>query len=126
MSILISSPIAAPPDSDETETSGIELGCTSGGDVLRVRLTGEVDHFTAAPLRITLAAAAVYGYRHVELDTTAVTFCDSALLSALSGWCSRGRTLSHTATSATVHRLLALDRDLALRKAPCARGATGR
>ncbi|MGP3690949.1 STAS domain-containing protein [Streptomyces sp. IBSNAI002] len=127
---MISSPIVTSPalaaNADEEDTSGIDLSCTSHCDFLRVRLAGEVDHFSAAPLRIMLAAAAAYGYRHVDLDTRAVTFCDSALLAAISAWCHHGRTVSHTSTSKTVRRLLTMERDLACRKAPGACGVRGR
>ncbi|MFJ3633369.1 STAS domain-containing protein [Streptomyces sp. NPDC090112] len=104
----------------------MDLSCTSHGDVLRVRLAGEVDHFTAAPLRVVLAAAAAYGYRHLDLDTRAVSFCDSGLLAAVAGWCGRGRTVSHTATSRAVGRLLAMECDLDRRKTPGAWRVTGR
>lgn len=126
---MISSPLGASPalapDADEAETSGIDLSGASRDDFLRVRLAGEVDHFSAAPLRIMLAAAAAYGYRHVDLDTRAVTFCDSALLSAISAWCRHGRTVSHTDTSRTVRRLLIIERDLVCRETPGAFRETG-
>ncbi|WP_424216670.1 STAS domain-containing protein (plasmid) [Streptomyces sp. BI20] len=73
---------------------------------LVVRLTGEVDHFSAAPLRVLLVAAAVYGYRHLELDCAEVSFCDSGLLSALGPWQRDGRTLRVAAASDRVAAFL--------------------
>ncbi|MFI8360482.1 STAS domain-containing protein [Streptomyces sp. NPDC085612] len=123
---MISSPIVAPSETDGADIPGIDLRCVSRGDTLLVRLAGEADHFTAGPLRVVLAAAAVYGYRHLDLDTEGVTFCDSALLGALAGWCRHGRTVSRTAMSATVGRLFAMTRDLGGRTAPGAWRGTGR
>ncbi|MFF0738854.1 STAS domain-containing protein [Streptomyces sp. NPDC004111] len=130
---MISSPIVTRPDADEADTPVdqgeadtplIDLRCVSHDDTLLVRLVGEVDHFAAAPLRVVLAAAAVYGYRHLALDTRAVTFCDSALARALAGWCRRGRRGTHTAMSRAVG--LALERGPGRRKAPGAWRVTGR
>ncbi|MFG3190099.1 MULTISPECIES: STAS domain-containing protein [Streptomyces] len=123
---MISSPIVALPDTDEADAPAVDLSCVSCGDTLRMRLAGEVDHFTATPLRVVLTTAAAYGYRHLDLDTRAITFCDSALLDALAGWCRSGRTVSHTATSRPVGRLLAMERDLGRPSAPGAWKVTGR
>ncbi|MFF9340483.1 STAS domain-containing protein [Streptomyces sp. NPDC014773] len=123
---MISSPIVALPDTDEADAPALDLSCVSCGDALRMRLAGEVDHFTATPLRVVLATAAAYGYRHLHLDTRAVTFCDSALLGALADWCRGGRTVSHTGTSGPVGRLLAMERDLGRPLAPGAWKVTGR
>ncbi|MFD4246967.1 STAS domain-containing protein [Streptomyces sp. NPDC058525] len=97
---------------DKLKPSEIDLSCTSHDDILCVHLRGEIDHFTAAPLRVALTAAAAYGYRHLDLDTRAVAFCDSALLGIIAAWCRQGRTLTHTASSRAVAQLLRIERAL--------------
>ncbi len=53
---------------------------------------------------MTLAVAGAYGFRGLVLDTTRVTFCDSALLDTLRQW-RRGRRL-RLIPSRAVTRLL--------------------
>ncbi|MBM7437757.1 STAS domain-containing protein [Streptomyces sp. HB132] len=69
----------APPvvhDSGSDTTPGVIVvgSCT----ILVVRLAGEIDHFSAAPLRGLPASAADDGCTGLVLDTSRVTFCDSA------------------------------------------------
>ncbi|MFD4244538.1 STAS domain-containing protein [Streptomyces sp. NPDC058525] len=111
MPILPSSTAPTPEAAgDGPRPSGIDLSCSSHGDILRIHLGGDVDHFSSAPLRVALTAAAAYGYLRLELDTRAVSFCDSALLDITATWCRRGRTLTHIATSRSVTRLLHIER----------------
>lgn len=73
---------------------------------LVLHLTGEIDHFSAAPLRALLASAAADGYTGLVLDTSRVTFCDSGFLAVLRWWPRCGRRLRLTARSRAVKRLL--------------------
>ncbi|MEV0743472.1 STAS domain-containing protein [Streptomyces sp. NPDC050549] len=82
--------------------------CRTEGDTLALRASGALDHFTLAPLRVVLAVAPVYGYRHLLLDLAGLSFCDSALLAVLSHWCMRGRSMEITAASRQATRLLRL------------------
>ncbi|MER5204828.1 STAS domain-containing protein [Streptomyces sp. NPDC002825] len=84
---------------------GIE-SCTTLGTTLVVHLSGEVDHYSASPLRALLASAADAGYTGLVLDTARVTFCDSALLAALTWWPRRGRRLRLANRSRAVTHLL--------------------
>ncbi|MEU8523850.1 STAS domain-containing protein [Streptomyces sp. NBC_01216] len=77
------------------------------GKTLRVALQGEVDHYSAGPLRVLLAVASVYGYRRLVLDTSRVTFADSALLRILRGWTGEGRWLRLTGVTPAMQRLRA-------------------
>ncbi|WP_228978182.1 STAS domain-containing protein [Streptomyces sp. DH12] len=79
--------------------------CTTAADTLTIRLAGEVDRHSAAPLRVVLTVAAVYGYRGLVLDATAVTFCDSALLDVVAWW-QRDRRRLRLVPSRAVDRLL--------------------
>ncbi|UQX01869.1 STAS domain-containing protein [Streptomyces sp. RerS4] len=51
--------------------------CTTLGSTLVVRLSGEIDHYSAAPLWALLASAADDGCTGLVLDTSRVTFSDS-------------------------------------------------
>lgn len=66
--------------------------CTTRGDTLTVHLAREIDCWSAGPLRVMLTTAAAYGYTHLVLDTSRVTFRDSALLKVLESWVGAGRT----------------------------------
>ncbi|MEV7729988.1 STAS domain-containing protein [Streptomyces sp. NPDC087917] len=80
--------------------------CTGQGVTLTVHLTGEVDHLSTVPLRVMLASAAALGHLHLVVDTSRVTFADSALLRALDTWLRHGRTLRLENSSRSVRRLL--------------------
>ncbi|WP_051837260.1 STAS domain-containing protein [Streptomyces sp. NRRL F-2580] len=80
--------------------------CTTLGATLIVRLSGEIDHFSAAPLRALLASAAEDGYTGLVLDTSDVTFADSGLLAVLDWWPRHGRRLRLANRSPAVRRLL--------------------
>lgn len=80
--------------------------CTTYGPRITLCLTGEIDHFSAAPVRVILAAAAAHGYTHLVLDTTRVTFCDSGLLRLLESWTHPGRVAHLLGHSGAVRRLL--------------------
>jgi anti-anti-sigma factor len=83
-----------------------------GEDTLHVRLRGDIDHFSAAPLRAILTAAAAHGRTRLVLDCADVSFCDSALLGALALWRGGGRTAEVRDAPPPVRRLLALERQL--------------
>ncbi|MDJ0382216.1 STAS domain-containing protein [Streptomyces sp. G-G2] len=80
--------------------------CTTLGATLVVHLAGEIDHFSAAPLRAFLASAAADGYTGLVLDTSRVTFCDSGFLAVLEWWPRHGRRLRLTNRSRAVMRFL--------------------
>ncbi|SED03830.1 STAS domain-containing protein [Streptomyces sp. TLI_105] len=80
--------------------------CTALGGTLVVRLAGEIDHYSAAPLWALLASAADDGYTGLVLDTARVTFCDSGLLAVLRWWPRHGRRLRLANRSRAVQRLL--------------------
>ncbi|MFI1655049.1 STAS domain-containing protein [Streptomyces sp. NPDC020472] len=80
--------------------------CTALGTTLVVRLVGEIDCYSVAPLRALLASAAADGYTGLVLDTAQVTFCDSSLLAVLDWWPRRGRRLTLANRSRAVRRLL--------------------
>ncbi|MEV7444368.1 STAS domain-containing protein [Streptomyces sp. NPDC091204] len=80
--------------------------CTTLGATLIVRLSGEIDHFSAAPLRALLASAADDGYTGLVLDTSDVTFADSGFLALLDWWPRHGRRLRLANRSPAVRRLL--------------------
>ncbi|MFF9274566.1 STAS domain-containing protein [Streptomyces griseosporeus] len=88
-----------PPPGEDTRT-------------LHVRLRGDIDHFSAAPLRAILTAAAAHGRTRLVLDCADVSFCDSALLGALALWRGEGRTAEVRHAPPPVLRLLALERQL--------------
>ncbi|MFB6531977.1 STAS domain-containing protein [Streptomyces sp. NPDC056399] len=80
--------------------------CTTLGTTLVVHLTGETDHYSAAPLRALLDCAAEAGYTGLVLDTARVTFCDSGFLAVLESWPRHGRRLRLTNPSRAVEHLL--------------------
>ncbi|MCX5232443.1 STAS domain-containing protein [Streptomyces sp. NPDC006553] len=80
--------------------------CTTLGTTLIVRLVGEIDCYSVAPLRALLASAAADGYTGLVLDTARVAFCDSSLLAVLDWWPRRGRRLTLASRSRAVRRLL--------------------
>ncbi|MFJ7776850.1 STAS domain-containing protein [Streptomyces yangpuensis] len=110
---ILSAPLAAeaPPavhDSGADTAPGVILihSCTTLGTTLVVHLAGEIDHFSAAPLRAFLASAADNGHTGLVLDCSRVTFCDSGFLAALDWWPRQGRRLRLTHRSRAVDRLL--------------------
>ncbi|MEU4353688.1 STAS domain-containing protein [Streptomyces virginiae] len=110
---ILRAPLAteAPPivhDSDADTAPGVILirCCTTLGATLVVHLAGEIDHFSAAPLRTFLASAADNGITGLVLDCSRVTFCDSGFLAALDCWPRQGRRLRLTHRSRAVERLL--------------------
>lgn len=80
--------------------------CTSLGTTLVIHLTGEIDHYSATPLRALLASAANDGYTGLVLDTARVTFCDSGFLAVLDQWHRQGRRLMLANRSRAVRHLL--------------------
>ncbi len=80
--------------------------CATLGSTLVVRLVGEIDCYSIAPLRALLASAAADGYIGLVLDTARVAFCDSSLLAVLDWWPRRGRRLTLANRSRAVQRLL--------------------
>ncbi|MFE6225951.1 STAS domain-containing protein [Streptomyces sp. NPDC057854] len=84
----------------------VVASCTTLGATLVVHLAGEIDHYSAAPLRTLLASAADAGYTGLVLDTARVTFCDSALLAVLDWWPRHGRRLSLAHCSRALQHLL--------------------
>ncbi|MBZ9594049.1 MULTISPECIES: STAS domain-containing protein [Streptomyces] len=101
----------APPtvhDSGADTAPGVILihSCTTLGTTLVVHLAGEIDHFSAAPLRAFLASAADNGHTGLVLDCSRITFCDSGFLAALDWWPRQGRRLRLTHRSRAVERLL--------------------
>ncbi|MFE2261943.1 STAS domain-containing protein [Streptomyces griseosporeus] len=103
----INGPFPAPPGA-ETRT----LPPGENTRTLHVRLRGDIDHFSAAPLRAILTAAAAHGRTRLVLDCADVSFCDSALLGALALWRGGGRTAEVRHAPPPVLRLLALEREL--------------
>ncbi|MFC9343595.1 STAS domain-containing protein [Streptomyces sp. NPDC057020] len=57
------------------------------------------------PFRLLLTAARRIGYRRLVLDTSLVTFADSALLRILRGWTGQGRRLRLTGVTPAMERL---------------------
>ncbi len=95
-------------DSGADTAPGVILihSCTTLGTTLVVHLAGEIDHFSAAPLRAFLASAADNGHTGLVLDCSRITFCDSGFLAALDWWPRQGRRLRLTHRSRAVERLL--------------------
>ncbi|MFF8279831.1 STAS domain-containing protein [Streptomyces lateritius] len=93
----------------ETAPCGTSVRSCSVVDeqTLRVELHGEVDHYSAGPLRVLLAAASTLGHRRLVLDTSRVTFADSALLRILTDWTEHGRRLRLTGVTPAMERLRA-------------------
>ncbi|AWT44465.1 hypothetical protein DMT42_20620 [Streptomyces actuosus] len=100
------------PGEGSRKTPGGDSRTPPGGDTLHVRLRGDIDHFSAAPLRAILTAAAADGRTRLVLDCADVSFCDSALLGALALWQGEGRTAEVRQAPPAVRRLLALEREL--------------
>ncbi|MFI8102687.1 STAS domain-containing protein [Streptomyces sp. NPDC086023] len=101
----------APPvvhDSGADTAPGVIVieSCTTLGSTLVFHLAGEIDHYSAAPLRALLASAADHGYTGLVLDTSRVAFCDSGLLAVLRWWPRHGRRLRLANRSRAVQRLL--------------------
>ncbi|MFF9150134.1 STAS domain-containing protein [Streptomyces sp. NPDC014861] len=84
----------------------VVTSCTTLGSTLIVHLTGEIDHLSVGPLRALLASAADHGCTGLVLDTSQVTFCDSAFLKVLDWWPRHGRRLRLANRSRAVLRLL--------------------
>ncbi|MEV6679094.1 STAS domain-containing protein [Streptomyces erythrochromogenes] len=110
---ILSAPLATEApltvhDSGADTAPGVILirSCTTLGTTLVVHLAGEIDHFSAAPLRALLASAADNGHTGLVLDCSRVTFCDSGFLAALDWWPRQGRRLRLTHRSRAVERLL--------------------
>ncbi|MER5735529.1 MULTISPECIES: STAS domain-containing protein [unclassified Streptomyces] len=110
--ILPTPPAApAPPvvhDSGADTAPGVIVidSCTTLGATLVVHLAGEIDHYSATPLRALLASAADDGYTGLVLDTSRVTFCDTGFLAVLDWWPRNGRRLRLANRSPAVQRLL--------------------
>ncbi|MFF9625622.1 STAS domain-containing protein [Streptomyces griseosporeus] len=100
------------PGQDPRTPPGKDFRTPPGEDTLHVRLRGDIDHFSAAPLRAILTAAAAHGRTRLVLDCADVSFCDSALLGALALWRGQGRTAEIRDAPPPVRRLLALERQL--------------
>ncbi|MFH8260623.1 STAS domain-containing protein [Streptomyces roseolus] len=110
---ILPPPLAAPAppvvhDSGADTAPGVIVidSCTTLGATLVVRLSGEIDHYSATPLRALLASAADDGYTGLVLDTSRVTFCDSGFLAVLRWWPRHGRRLRLANRSPAVRRLL--------------------
>jgi anti-anti-sigma factor len=63
--------------------SPLELDVTESSEGFRVRLSGELDLFSAEALRDTLLGLELNGGRSVVLEASNLTFCDAAGVSAL-------------------------------------------
>ncbi|MFE5797023.1 STAS domain-containing protein [Streptomyces sp. NPDC056503] len=99
-------PVVHDSGADAAPGNIVVASCTTLGTTLIVHLTGEIDHYSAAPLRTLLASAADDGYCGLVVDTAQVTFCDSALLAVLGWWPQNGRRLSLANCSRAVQHLL--------------------
>ncbi|WP_329274715.1 STAS domain-containing protein [Streptomyces sp. NBC_00691] len=84
----------------------VVASCTTFGSTLVVHLAGEIDHYSAIPLRTLLASAADGGCTGLVLDTSQVTFCDSGFLAVLDWWPRRGRRLRLANRSRAVQHLM--------------------
>ncbi|MGR8006955.1 STAS domain-containing protein [Streptomyces hypolithicus] len=94
-------------DADTMPSDVVVHSCTNLGETtLIVQLAGEIDHFSAGPLRVILASAAANGYTDLVLDSSRVSFCDSGFLNLMRWWPRNGRRLHLTARSPAVQRLL--------------------
>ncbi|MFI9748276.1 STAS domain-containing protein [Streptomyces sp. NPDC052494] len=104
----------ATPDSAAVHDSGADAApgdiviasCTTLGTTLVLHLAGEIDHYSAAPLRALLASAADIGCTGLVLDTARVAFCDSGFLAVLDQWPRHGRRFRLVNPSRPVQRLL--------------------
>ncbi|WP_411107857.1 STAS domain-containing protein [Streptomyces sp. c-19] len=111
---ILPAPLATPVpavvhDSGADAAPGVIViaSCATLGSTLVLHLAGEIDHYSAAPLRALLASAADNGCTGLVLDTARVAFCDSGLLAVLDWWPRRGRRLRLVNRSRAVQRLLA-------------------
>lgn len=99
------------PREDDADAAPRETSVRSftahGDDGLTVALQGEIDHHSAGPLRLLLASARRLGYRSLVLDTSLVTFADSALLRILRDWTDHGCRLRLTGVTPAMERLRA-------------------
>ncbi|MEV8532411.1 STAS domain-containing protein [Streptomyces sp. NPDC051211] len=117
MKTTATGPILPSPESPGADPAPCDIqvvhSVTATGDTLCVRLTGEIDHFSAAPLRVMLAAAATGGGRtRLVVDASRVTFADTAFLHALEAWSGHGRRLRIDSPSRPVQLLLRASRAL--------------
>ncbi|MEU4078161.1 STAS domain-containing protein [Streptomyces venezuelae] len=80
--------------------------CTTLGTTLVLHFAGEIDHYSAAPLRALLDSAADNGCTGLVLDTAHVAFCNSGFLAVLDRWPRQGRRLRLVNCSRPVQRLL--------------------
>ncbi|MEU3690645.1 STAS domain-containing protein [Streptomyces narbonensis] len=96
----------------------VVASCTTLGTTLVIHLTGEIDHYSAAPLRALLYSAADHGCTGLVLDTARVTFCDSGLLAVLDWWPRHGRRLRLANRSRAVQHLLNLSATAGQQPAP--------
>ncbi|MFD3661379.1 STAS domain-containing protein [Streptomyces sp. NPDC058659] len=110
---ILPAPHAAPAptsvhDSGADAAPGVIVveSCTTLGSALVIDLAGEIDRYSAAPLRALLASAADGGCTDVVLDTARVAFCDSGFLAVLDWWPRHGRRLRLANRSRAVQRLL--------------------
>ncbi|MGW6570162.1 STAS domain-containing protein [Streptomyces sp. NPDC054975] len=103
-------PLAAPAVQDSgADTAPGVIGidaCTTLGTTLVVRVSGEIDRLSSAPLGALMASAAEEGYVGLVLDASQVTFCDSGLLRVLRWWPRDGRRLRLANPSRAVKHLL--------------------
>ncbi|KQX52111.1 MULTISPECIES: STAS domain-containing protein [unclassified Streptomyces] len=100
------SDVAHDPGADAAPGVIVISSCTTLGTTLVVHLAGEIDHYSAAPLRALLASAADIGCTGLVLDTARVAFCDSGFLAVLDRWPRHGRRLRLVNRSRPVQRLL--------------------
>lgn len=100
-------PVLCAPGADTAPGVIAVQSCTGIGTTgLLVRLAGEVDHHSCAPLRAILASSAGAGVTGLVLDVARVTFCDSGLLGVLDQWTAMGGTYRIDAPPPPVLRLL--------------------
>lgn len=90
----------------ETPGAIVVRSCRGRGPALTVELQGEVDCASVGPLHVLLTAAVARGYRSLLLDTSRVTFADSALLHVIDRWSRYGGTLRLGPRSPAVDRLI--------------------
>ncbi|MFE0701078.1 STAS domain-containing protein [Streptomyces sp. NPDC058872] len=134
---ILSATPAAPSGAGSSEQGADVAPCgisvractTHGKDTLCIALHGEVDHYSAGPLRALLAAASDWGCRRLVLDTSLVTFADSALLRILRSWTAEGRRLRLTGVTPAMERLRAAawgsPPTRGARRAPIGKGTVG-
>ncbi|MFE9257635.1 STAS domain-containing protein [Streptomyces sp. NPDC006879] len=93
-------------ESDIAPTGIVVHSYSTEGAALTLHLAGEIDHYSGAPVRSMLLAAAAYGYTELVLDTSRVSFCDSALLRIVSDWRRGGRSVRLGPDSQAVRHLM--------------------